>query len=208
MKISVTLVAATVVLAGVAGGAAAAPAKKSCGLGPDDKGDVVATQASEETKTPDAALDLVMGDVGSDKKTVTALVRVDKLARPAPTSPTGTVYEVRLLTAAGDKTYTLWAHVTGATATYGVGTVNDVTAAQLVESTGTATGVVDMAKSEIRISAPLTALGSPKIGSNLDMAEIVVKRSAGNQYYGRFADSGAGLKPYKIGSPTCVPVGK
>ena len=86
----------------------------------------------------------------------------------------------------------LWAHLTGATASFGVGTVNDATAAQLVDSTGTATGVVDLAKNEIRISAPLSALGSPKQGSKLSFAEIVVKRSAGNQFYGRYADSGGG----------------
>ena len=206
MKVRSSGFVAALAIIGLATSAGAAPAK-SCNLAPDPKGDVVATQASEATVTPDPALDLVMGDVGTDKTTVTGLVRLDKLSRPAASSPAGAVYEVRLLTATGELTYTLWAHLTGATATFGVGTVNDATAAQLVDSTGTATGVVDLAKNEIRISAPLSALGSPKQGSKLSFAEIVVKRSAGNQFYGRYADSGGG-KSYKVGSPTCVPVGK
>ncbi len=192
----------------VATSSSAAPAKKFCGLSPDDKGDVVATQAAAQSTTPDPALDIVMGDVGSDKKTVTGVLRVDKLSRPAPTSPAGTTYEVRLASAASDAVYTLWAHVTGATATYGVGTVNDATAAQLVDSTGAATGVIDMKKNEIRISAPLAAIGAPKPGASLDIAQVVVKRSAGNQYYGRFADDASGGKTYKVAAPTCVPIGK
>jgi hypothetical protein len=78
----------------------------------------------------------------------------------------------------------------------------------MVNSTGTATGVVDLAKSEIRISAPLAAIGSPKAGSLLSVSDVVVKRSAANQYYGRFADSQGGGRAYKLGTPTCVPVGK
>jgi hypothetical protein len=207
VKIRAAIAVAALGAAALATSAGAAP-KKSCNLAPDPKGDVVATQASEATKTPDAALDLVMGDVGSSKTTVTGVIRLDKLAVPASTSPGGTVYEIRVGTLSSDSDYTLWANVTSAGATFGVGTVDATTPADLVNSTGTATGVVDTAKSEIRISAPLTALGSPKLGSPLSISDVVVKRSAGNQYYGRFADSQGGGTSYKLGTPTCVPVGK
>ena len=207
MKIRSAAVVSLLAAGVLAPGAVAAPQKVSCNLAPDPKGDVVLTQASEATSTPDAALDLVMGDVGTNATTVTGVIRLDKLARPAPTSPGGTVYEIRLDAAGAEATHTLWAHVTGATATFGVGTIDDVTVAELAKSTGTATGVVDMAKSEIRISAPLSAIGSPKKGSKLLISDVVVKRSAANQFYGRYADSGAS-GTYRVGTPTCVPVGR
>lgn len=173
----------------------------------DDKGDVVLTQAAPESVTPDPALDLVSADLGSNAKVVTAAIRVDKLARPASTSPGGTVYELRFTHAKSDLTYTLWAHVTGATATYGVGTVDPAATAHLVESTGTATGVVDLAKNEIRITAPYSALGGAKVGVKVGIDEVVAKRSAANQFYGRYADDATGGKSFLFGAASCVKVG-
>lgn len=205
--ILLTAAVASCTLAGVHA-EAASKAKPICKNVIDDKGDVVLTQAAEQSKTPDPALDIVSADLGSNTKAVTAVIRLDKLARPASTSPAGTVYELRVTHAKSDLVYTLWAHVTGATATYGVGTVDGASPQpELVKSTGTATGVVDVAKSEIRITAPYSALGGAKVGVKAAIDLVVVKRSAANQYYGRYADSASGGKGFVFGAPSCVKVG-
>lgn len=208
MKIRAALATGALLTAGLTTYAgAAAKAKPMCNNVKDDKGDVVLTQANDATKTPDAALDLVSADLGSNTKVVTAAIRLDKLARPASTSPGGTVYELRITHSKSDLTYTLWAHVTGATATYGVGTVDSSAATELATSTGTATGVIDLAGSEIRITAPYSALGGAKAGVKAGIDEVIVKRSAGNQYYGRYADNQTGGKTFVLGAPSCVKVG-
>lgn len=211
MKIRAVLLASTLLATGVAvtAEAAAKPKPKPiCKNVLDDKGDVVATQAAPESVTPDPALDLVSADLGSNTKVVTAAIRLDKLARPASTSPGGTVYELRFTHAKSDLVYTLWAHVTGATATYGVGTVEGANPTpETVNSTGTATGVVDLAKSEVRITAPYSALGGAKAGVKASIDNVVVKRSAANQYYGRYADNQTGGKGFVLGAASCVKVG-
>lgn len=210
MKIHAVLLASALLATGVgvsAEAATKAKPKPMCKNVIDDKGDVVLTQAAPESATPDPALDLVSADLGSNSKVVTAAIRVDKLARPASTSPAGTVYELRVTHAKSDLTYVLWAHVTGATATYGVGTVDTSSSAEIAESTGTATGVVDLAKSEIRITAPYSALGGAKLGLKAGIDSVVVKRSAANQYYGRYSDDASGGKSFVFGAASCVKVG-
>lgn len=211
MKIRAALATGAVLAAGLTtfAGAAAKP-KPVCKNLVDDKGDVVFAQASEATAYEDEALDIVSADLGSNAKTITAAIRVVKLAVPAKTSA-ATTYELRFTLPAGDPAFVLWANVpAGGPATFGVGTVGDPTgqaAADTATSTGTATGVVDLAKSEIRISAPLSAIAGAKNGLKVSLDQAVAKRTVPGQYYGRFADDGTGGKRYVLGTASCVKVG-
>jgi hypothetical protein len=210
MKIRAALAMGALLATGVAGYADAAKPKPLCKAFTDDKGDVVFAQASNETAYEDEALDLVSADLGSNAKTITAAIRVAKLAVPASTSA-ATVYELRFSLPAGDPQFVLWANVPGSgPATFGVGTVGDPSgqaAVDLATSTGTATGVVDVAKSEIRISAPLSAIEGAKNGLKVSIDQVVAKRGVPTQYYGRFADDGTGGKRYTLGSLSCVKPG-
>ncbi|MDQ1689630.1 MAG: hypothetical protein QOK42_2605 [Frankiaceae bacterium] len=212
MKIRAALATAALLATGVATYAdAAAKPKPVCKNLTDDKGDVVFAQASNATAYEDEALDIVSADLGSNAKTITAAIRVAKLAVPAATSA-ATTYELRFSLPAGDPVFVLWANVpaSGAAATYGVGTVGDPTGQATVDlatSTGTATGTIDLAKSEIRISAPLSAIAGAKNGQKVGLDQAVAKRTVPGQYYGRFADDGAGGKRYVLGTLSCVKPG-
>jgi hypothetical protein len=177
----------------------------------DDKGDVVFAQADDHTAYEDEALDITSGDLGSNAKTITAAIRVVKLAVPASTSP-ATTYELRLSGPAGDVVYTLWVNLAASGNTAGVGKVDaDPTgtdkAPETATSTGTATAFVDKAKSEIRISAPMSALSGLKPGQKVDIVDVIAKRTAPTQFYGRYADDGPGSKRYVLGTTSCVKVG-
>lgn len=213
MKIRSALVAAAVLATGTAGIADAAKPKPKvmCKNTTDATGDVVFAQASNATAYEDTALDLVSADLASNAKTVTAVIRVAKLAIPASTSA-ATVYELRWSLPAGDPVFVLWANVSGSASatTYGVGTVGDPTgqaAVELATSTGTATGSIDLAKSEIHISAPLSAFDGAKSGLKASIDKVVAKRTVPGQFYGRYADDASGGKAYVLGSPSCVKVG-
>jgi hypothetical protein len=213
MKIRAALTtAALLATAGATYADAASKPKPVCKNLSDDKGDVVFAQASDATAYEDAALDIVSADLGSNAKTITAAIRVAKLSVPATTSA-ATTYELRFSLPAGDPVFVLWANVpaNGAAATYGVGTVGDPTgqaAVDLATSTGTATGTVDLAHNEIRISAPLSAIAGAKNGLKASLDQAVAKRTVPGQYYGRFADDGTGSKRYVLGTLSCVTPGK
>lgn len=213
MKIRAALLASTLLATGLMASAEAAAKPKPkpvCKNLTDDKGDVVFAQASNATAYEDEALDIVSADLGSNAKTITAAIRVVKLAVPAQTS-LATTYELRFTLPAGDPVFVLWANVpAGGAPTFGVGTVGDPTgqgAVDLSTSTGTATGVVDIAHNEIRISAPLSAIAGAKNGLKVGLDQAVAKRTVPGQYYGRFADDGSGGKRYVLGTPSCVKVG-
>jgi hypothetical protein len=212
MKIRAALATGALLATGVATYAdAAAKPKPVCKNLTDDKGDVVFAQASEATAYEDESLDIVSADLGSDAKTITAAIRLAKLSVPAATSA-ATTYELRFSLPAGEPVFALWANVpaNGAAATFGVGTVGDPTGQDTVDlttSTGTATGKIDTAKNEIRISAPLSAIAGAKKGQKVSLDQAVAKRGLPGQYYGRFADDGVGSKRYVLGSLSCVKPG-
>jgi hypothetical protein len=206
MKLRVTLISAALLATGLAGYAdAAAKPKPICNNVSDPAGDVGLYGATGNT--PDDALDIRSGDLGSNAKGVTAAIRLAKLSSPAPTSPGAAVYELRFEHRKSGEVYTLWASITGGQATFGVGTVDTSASAEMAVSTGTATGVVDTAKNEIRIFAPYSALGGAKVGVKASIDGIVVKRGVPTNYYGRYADEGAASKSFLLGAATCVKLG-
>ena len=190
-----------------AGTAAAAKPKVPCNNVTDVAGDVAAY--GDTGSTPDDALDLLSADIGANARGVTAVIRVKKLAVPAPTSPLSTVYELRLSHQKSGDTYSLYAIVSASGTTYGVGVVDETAAAlEPVTSSGSAKGTVDLAKNEIRITAPYSALGGAKKGIKASIGTVAIKRSVPTRFEGRYADStvfgGSGGKSQILGATTCV----
>lgn len=208
MRARPVLVAAVLVSSaatGLATQADAAKPKPICNNVVDPKGDV--GLYGDTGNTPDEALDIVSADLGSSSKGVTAAIRLSKLSSPAPTSPAAAVYELRFEHRKSGEVYTLWASITGGQATFGVGTVDTSESAEMAVSTGKATGVVDVAHNEIRIYAPYSALGGAKVGVKASIDNVIVKRGAPTNYYGRYADQGAATKTFLLGAATCVKLG-
>jgi len=208
MRARPVLVAAALLSSAATGAATqadAAKVKPICNNVVDAKGDVGLYGGTGAT--PDDALDIVSADLGSSAKGVTAAIRLSKLSSPAPTSPGAAVYELRFEHRKSGDVYSLWASVTGGQATFGVGTVDTSASAEMATSTGTATGVLDVAHNEIRIYAPYSALGGAKVGVKASIDDVIVKRGLPTNYYGRYADEGAATKSFLLGAPTCVKLG-
>ena len=205
MKVRATLATAALLATGLAGYANAAKPKPMCNNVTDPAGDVGLYGSTGNT--PDDALDIRTADLGSNAKGVTAAIRLNKLSSPAPSSPGAAVYELRFEHRKSGEVYTLWASITGGQATFGVGTVDTSAQAEMATATGTATGVIDTAHNEIRISAPYSALGGAKPGVKVSIDDVIVKRGLPTNYYGRYADEGAAAKSFVFGTPSCVKVG-
>ena len=133
----------------LAGGAAAAPAKAKpvCNLITDPAGD---------TTGPSTALDIVSGDVASNGKTFTAVIRLAALAESDLSSPTGIAWGMQVTSPKSELPYYLLAtKFQGAAVEFTYGQVNG----NQLEEAGVGTGVLDVAKKEVRIDAPVKALG-------------------------------------------------
>lgn len=191
---------ALAVACGVAlsGGAQAAPSKPACNLIQDPAGDVT---------LPSANLDIVSADIASNAKKLTAVIRVAKLANSDGTAPTGVAYNFRFKLPGDTTQYYLLASAEpspfGST-TFEYGTIET----NRLTPIGDATGTFDLAKNEVRVTAP-TTFGSAKIkpGSKIVSLQAVTQR--------RFvvllstADSSVvdDSKSYTAGSASCVKPG-
>lgn len=191
-----------------AGLAGAAPAA-ACNLVTDLKGDGTGFLFTDEDYLPNnPQLDLVSGDIASDGKTVTAVVRLDQLALTDSSSPTGRTYYANFTV--GEAQLFLAAALDGAGAATFSGGFIETRRSNL----GEATGVVDVAKKEVRISAPVTlftekakiAKGTKILDLNLLAQRYVGHRSAVGVTPS--ADAAEGGKTYTAGAKSCVVVGK
>jgi hypothetical protein len=157
----------------------------------------------------DPSLDILSADVANDANTLTGVIRVAKLTVGDPMAPTGRIYRISYKVRSTGIGGELYAQVTP--------TGN-------VFSGGDGTGVLDMAKNEVRISVPISRLvGHPtfKPGEALanvqaftDLAFPVVPAAGSPQvpvgitayaYGGDY--TAAATKPYPVGAPTCIKVG-
>ena len=207
-------VAMLLVASVVAGGAASAAPKKKpkpappiCNQIVDPKGDATAGAISASNEP---SWDVVSADIASDAKTLTTVIRVDKLAKSTQSDPLGSqwrfdffVGETNLYTQAtstpfGDR------FVVGYTDTTSHAITNPAV-----------TGVFDEAKNEVRVSAPLSAFDAQaKIPPGTSLTQLAASagdfvNTAGGNPSGSFqADDAAGAKPYITGTATCVVVGK
>jgi hypothetical protein len=162
-------------------------------------------------------LDIVSADIASNKKTVTAVFRLAEINKTNSSAPTGQGYYFDF-TAGGATPIYLSYTVTPTTEAFTYGYVDG----NLHRSIGEATGKVDPAKKEIRISAPVgswTTYGNPKVGSKITGVTLTTywvlgayastPVTTGSTGGGSLqpADDAAG-KTYVAGSPSCVVPGK
>jgi len=208
--------------------AVAAPTKIACNAIEDATGDTFAVRSQDQQGVygpQEDAFDIVTGDLASDGKTVTAVVRVKKFSRTVASSPAGVVMGVDFLVGSGTDIVSLKAVLIQGQpdrfeASFKAGDAVANTPSTFV---GTVTGVVDEAKNEVRIHAPvamLSAFGAIKKGTklipNANESAVVsrgvppVTSSAGQPMTtrGPFADIAPGGKSVTVGAKTCVAVGK
>ncbi|HEX8003391.1 MAG TPA: hypothetical protein VF519_11925 [Mycobacteriales bacterium] len=220
-----TAAALGVALAAISAGAAdAAKVKPVCNLVVDATGDTFAARAQDGTAPgpQDDAFDIKSADIASDGKTITAAIRVAKLG-DAQTSPQGRGFAFDFLLPTSDMQGSLRAVLITGQAPYFEATFKDPSVPNGPSTfISTVTGVVDAKKGEIRISAPVgvfSELGQIKLGTLITPAADAATSGravppapgvAGAPITTRyvFADVATDSKPYKAGTPSCVPVGK
>jgi hypothetical protein len=205
---ALTLALLPVLLA--AGAATAAPKPKPvCNLVTDVAGDGTGFLLTDRNYLPnDPNLDLVSGDVATQGRTITAVIRTAELALSDSASPTGRAYYANF-TVGGAQLF-LSAALDGAgAATYSGGFIDTRR-----QSLGAATGVVDVAKKEVRISAPLalfTDHAKIKDGVKILDLNLLAQRYIGDRSAAGVtpsADEALAGKSYTAGAPSCVTVGK
>ena len=201
MRLRPALTAVCALAVALAGGAVAAPPKPKplCKLVVDPANDLL------PGRPYDGSLDVVSADVANNATTLTGVIRLAKLAAEdlmAPSRIYTLEYRMRS-TGIGGNLYV------------------QITPTGVRWQNGAGTGVIDLAKSEIRISVPISRLvGHPlfKAGDALtalnvhvDLTPPVIPGSEQQLPIGVTADLGGdravGTKDYPVGAPTCVKVG-
>ena len=168
-----------------------APPKPVCNLITDPKGDV---------STGDSSLDIVSADVATNATTITGVIRVAKLASPDVMAPEGMFFQINFTGSAGQTGQHLDAQL--------LPTGN-------VFQGGAGTGVVDLAKSEIRISVPLsqwtaasTIVPGPPFHNFIVYADHGNPVVAAPDTFTAAGDTATSKSTYTPGTPSCVAVGK
>lgn len=200
-----------VAVVALAGGATAAPAKAVCNLMTDPKGDA----SFLDTLPNDPSLDIVSADVATDARTLTGVVRVDKLASVSPTSPLGRGYYVMFNAPKVESPIYLNAEITPDRTAFEWGTLETLPSGSgRYTLRGQATGVVDAATSELRISVPLkdvAAVAKLSPGARLSALTASATSLIGTSVSGGLVatvDDAAGSKVYVSGTRSCVVPGK
>jgi hypothetical protein len=232
VKVRAALCAVALVVPAGAGIAAAAPKPKPkpvkpvCNLVTDPSGDAVYNNVPGS-----AGDDILSADVATDSTTLTGVVRLGSVAGNDPQAPLGRAFNV-VFTAPGSPDLLFVAarlYPTGSQFVYGYQAVDPDTGVNTNYMLGTAAGVVDATKNEIRISAPVKAFVE---GAKAKLAPGAKLSGLGAEAY-RIA--GQGLVPsqvlvpgtpraplgglllpfddavgasYVMGTPSCVAVGK
>lgn len=229
MQARLALVPVVALVALAAPAAVAGPkVAKACNTITDPAGDTFAVRAQDGEGAygpQDDSLDVVSGDLASDGKVVTAVIRIKKLSRTVQTSPTGLTASLGFLIGGGDTQVRLYAVLaSGQGDRFEVGAL----AADALPNTpstyvGEGTGVVDLAKNEVRITAPAALLapfgalkpGTPLFPNEAESATVArgvpaITSTPGQPMStrGPFADIAAGGKAIKVGAPSCVVPGK
>ena len=229
MQARLALVPVAALVALVAPAATAAPkVAPACNTITDPAGDTFAVRAQDGEGVygpQDDNLDVVGGDLVSDGKVVTAVIRIKKLSRTIQTSPTGFTASLGFFIGGGDTQVRLYGVlVNGQDDRFEVGSIaGDALPNTPSTYVGDATGVVDLAKNEVRITAPaalLAPFGELKPGTLLTPNEAesatvargvpAITKTPGQPMSSRgpFADIAAGGKGIKVGAPSCVVPGK
>lgn len=185
-----------------AGVAQAAPKKPAaapvCNLVTDAEGDSTGGSSN---------LDIVSGDVASDAKSLTGVIRVKKLTDSDGTAPTGVGYQVRFTLPGRElPMYLLASNELGSGSAFEFGEVNGTS----LNSLGEATGTFDLAKSEVRITAPAALDGSTKAtpGTKISSIRAFAQRRFVVLLSGADSTPADALGTYTAGAPSCVKPGK
>jgi hypothetical protein len=193
----------------LAGGSAlAAPAKVSCNLVSDPAGDATGFVVTGTPLPNDPQLDIVGGDIASNAKVLTGVIRLAAVGADQ-TSPLGRTYYVNF-TINGTKVF-LDAVIDNAGAvTYNAGDFTGTNSGR--KTIGEVSGVMDAAKKEIRISAPIsTCPDSAKPGATIAGLNLLGQRYFGTPTTGGAtptADDATSAAVYKAGTRSCVVPGK
>lgn len=218
-------VAGSLVLTSLAaGGAVAAPAKPKpvCNLITDEKNDTFALRSQDAQGAygpQEDALDIVSGDLASDGKVLTAVLRVKKMALSSGTAPNGLSFRVQFTHGGLDEDTNLFlsGRASGTAQVFTAG--SRAITANLSTKLADVKGVFDVTKSEVRISAPLEVFkslgGGIKKGTKLQLADLdqtasrfITVNPATGADTATFADVGNSASSYTVGAPSCVVPGK
>jgi hypothetical protein len=171
--------------------------------------------------------DVVSGDLASDGKTVTGVIRLAALAQPDPMAPFGQGFFVRFTPKGTDKVLFVSARTypQGTAFVYGYAAPDPNTGVNTSYTLGTATGVVDTAKKEVRVSAPAAGFSAAQVklvkglkllSPTADTWRLVGQGLVPSQEVGGTrVPLGGVLLPfddatgpaYVIGTPSCVKLG-
>jgi len=217
----------SLVLSSIAvGGAVAAPAKPKvkpvCNLITDEKDDTFALRSQDAQGAygpQEDALDIISGDLASDGKVLTAVVRVKKMALSTGSAPNGLSFRVQFTHGGLDEDTNLFmaGRASGTNQVFTAG--SRAVTANLSTKLADVTGVFDVAKSEVRITAPLDVFkalgGGIKTGTKLQLAELdqtasrfVTVNPATGSDTATFADVTNSASSYTVGALSCVAPGK
>lgn len=187
-------------------------AAAACPLITDRSGDGPAAVGNEDS------LDILSADISSDAKAVTAVFRVKGFPAVSPGTPQGRHYYLLFNTL--KPAAKMFLNVTlfnGGAARYAWGSVSpvDPLGALILYDDGNygllrpASGVIDTAKKEIRVTAPvadMAKVGNVKPGSTLSRISAETFYSIG--FFIFDSDVATAKSAYVAGSPGCVPTGK
>ena len=227
MKTRALVLSTSLVLVGCAGMAAAAPkAKPVCNLITDAKGDSAYAAVSGSDGD-----DIVSADIASNGTTITSVLRAAAIATPDPQAPLGRNYTVLFTPPkSGDLLYmSARTYPQGTKFLFGYQAMDPTSGVNTNYALGDATGVVDTAKGEVRVSVPIKAFvdgAKAKIapGTKLGGLSATIDRIAGQGFVPSqvlvpgtpraplgglllpFDDAAGGT--YVMSTPSCVVVGK
>ena len=228
MKTRAAVLALSLLVPAGAGVAAAAPKPKPvkpvCNLVTDPAGDAEVNGAALSEGD-----DTIGGDIASDGVTLTGVIRMAGLAANDPQWLNGRSYLLEFAAPGVAEPLFLQARAypTGTVFSFGYSGVDPVLPINTSYSLGAATGVVDLEKKEVRISAPVKAYADAgkagiKKGAKLSGLVTRVYRQGGqglvpSQQVGParvplsglnlLTDEGFGTS-YVVGTPSCVALGK
>jgi len=201
------VVAASLAAAGTATAATKPKPKPVCKLIVDAVGDASLTTAAVIPPNEDS-LDITSADIAASSKVITGVLRLASLGSPA-TAPAG--YSAVLFFSVPSSENPLYfryatSPILGTTAEFGW---DNPAADGGLTSLGTAAVVVDQAKKEIRMSAPLKGFADQatlKLGTKI--SGLTANTSRDLVVLLVYADLAEGSKSYVVGQPSCVTPGK
>jgi hypothetical protein len=201
------------------------PLPKVCNLIVDDAGD----EKYNGAVPGDGNDDIVSGDLSSNGKVITGVLRLAALAQPDPMSPLGEGYFLEFSAKGADNTLFLSARTypTGTKYVFGYSAADPTSGINTSYTIGTATGSVDTAKKEVHITAPNAGfapagtkltLGTKLLGPAATSYRIVGQAVVPSQSVGGQRvpigglllpfDTASSSKSYVVGQASCVTPGK